>query len=196
MINRLISIALCVIVLGFTANAQSAEALDKKYGFNIFRLGSSFKDVSKLAKLKKVNEANRERNFVRYTIKEVGEYHLFDYELKKIDLIFYKDLLLEIQVHLPNYYVSTKDRWQMMAKDIFKNIEGQYGQFQARELSTKDKLANIAEIGQIVGKQTTLLFFDFNPTYNTTNYMGMYYAFISTSVYNMQISDNKKGSGL
>lgn len=190
--------AICLIITSISVKAQSADALDLKNGFNIFHLGSTLKDIRKSAKLKKESTNRPDKDVIRYSVQNIEDYQLFDYSIGKIHLLFYKDLLLEIQVYLPTHYKSNRDRNLLIAQDIFKKIEEQYGKFEPRELTTKDQLANIAEIGQITGKQVTLLFFDFNAvsTWNTTTFPGMYYAFISTPVYNIEVSDNKKGSGL
>jgi hypothetical protein len=191
-------VGLFLIINSLSVTAQSADALDNKNGFNIFHLGSTIKEVHKLAKLKKEKTDRFERNIVRYSVQNIENYRLFDYALGKIQLLFYKDLLLEIQVYLPTHYKSDRDRNHLIALDIFKKIEEQYGHFQSRDLTTKDKLTNISEMGQIVGKEVTLLFVDFNPvtTWNSTTFPGMCYSFISAPVYNMQLSTTNQGSGL
>jgi hypothetical protein len=197
MINRLLNVTICIIVMAFSASAQSADALDRKNGFNVFILGSDLKDISRLAKLKKVDNISNGKNLVRYTIKNINEYHIFDYMLQKIHLLYYKDELLEIQLYLPDHSSMDRDRNLLISQDIFKRIEDQYGRFKARDLSTQDKLNDVTECGEIVGRDVTLLFTNFKPlTADPTTYRGICYTFISARVYNMQLTDNKKESGL
>lgn len=173
--------------------------LDEKYGFNKFQLSSHLNEIKLLAKLAKVkSDKNDTKNIARYEVKDIDEYRLFGYNLGRIELIFYKSHLLEIQVYLKDYTNNQKERGDLISNDIGRQIEKEYGQFVERQLSTKDTLYNIAASGQIVGKHVTLVVTDFFPqTYNyVTTYRGMCYAFISRHVYELQESEEKKQSGL
>ena len=89
------------------SKGQNLDALDKKMGFNKFKLGSTFNDYA--SDLKYVFSGPNNDKYYRYNKKDIKQ--LFDSKIKEIDLGFYKNKLYTISIF-----------FEIITEDESKNI--------------------------------------------------------------------------
>lgn len=97
------------ISLFLSTNGQNLDALDKKMGFNKFKLGSTFQEYAN--DLKYVFSGDNNDKYYRYIKKDIKQ--LFDSRINEINLGFYKNKLYTISIF-----------FEIMTEDESKNILG------------------------------------------------------------------------
>lgn len=95
-------ITFCISILTLTSNSQNLPSLDKKYGINIFKLESDFKNYSNLEFMFKGDDGVKNYKYVgKKSLK------LFGIEAKSINLCFFNNKLYCV---IYNFYpLSTFD---------------------------------------------------------------------------------------
>ncbi|WP_175633915.1 hypothetical protein [Pedobacter ghigonis] len=182
-------------LLGFFIITQYTLAqpskLDAKNGFNVLVLGSTVKQVKATVSIQKIKQ-DVEDNFTYFNVKNVERYKLIGETLSAIQLVFYNDRLLEIDLFLPDN-VTAKQTFTEY--EIADKISKEYGKWNERELSATDRL-DLTSKFDITGDKVTLIRYRYKV--KSDNYRiyipGNRYAFISHEVSNAITS--KEGNGL
>lgn len=180
----LISTILSFIFL--TTQAQSYR-LDAKNGFNKFILGSTLKDVKRIASISNSGSDKSNKYLHWYNVNRMNDYRLFGYGLSRIQLLFYKDRLQSIYISL-DISDYGRERYDIIFPDIFEKIQTEYGSFEQLELNTNDKLANRNSNYRIKGNKVTL----FASTYDHNST----FTFISQEVSIQQDQEHPDNNGL
>jgi len=172
-----------------TANAQLK--LDDKNGFNKFTLGSTLKEVKKIATLKKVKVNNVPKDIVYFDVTPLNEYQIFEYGLRDLQLIFYKDELLQIDV-----YLETSKKAGFISIDVGMRIAKEYGDWIDMTLGPKEHAENLLSKSRIVSEKVTLLrtVYGYVTSRNQFEFKGDRYSFVSNPIYNKMKS--MEGNGL
>jgi len=173
------------------SNAQSTK-LDEKNGFNVFVLGSSLKEVKAVASLQKLKDIS-DKNYVYYGVKNLDKYKLIDNNLSSIQLVFFRDRLLEINLYL-SYFKTVKDKF--VSTELAQKISNEYGSWHERELSAVDRSSGLSMKFDITGNNVILIRYVFTHRFdnNTFGSYGDRYCFISDQVY--REAEKQKGNGL
>ncbi|SES06422.1 hypothetical protein [Pedobacter rhizosphaerae] len=135
-------------------HAQYAKELDEKNGFNKFILGQSLEDIKEVAKVKALKNGSNDKRMTYYEVKNIKDFKIFEYTLKKIELWFYNDKLWYIEVYPA--YVYTQEQNDLINQDILRRIQNQYGGFQEKELTPQDKLIGRNAKYELYGKKVFL----------------------------------------
>jgi hypothetical protein len=125
-------------VFGFS---QNLENLDDKYGFNKFKLGSSYQSYSKDLEFQFSDDETGAKAY-KYTKKDIS---IFGFsKVNEINLVFYRDKLYTININLiPSYSDDMFSTILSKLKDLFGyptavSSGGDYG-----KLSSKTYMENV-----------------------------------------------------
>lgn len=138
------------------SNAQSTK-LDEKNGFNKFILGSRIDEVKKLVKIKKIKFDHPDKNYELYEVTKIEDFRLFNYSLSRIELFFYKGLLLQISVDLPSFRITEDTSYGVISIDIRNKIEAEYGPW-IRMTETAEDIINNVNFHDVIKGNLVLLY--------------------------------------
>lgn len=182
------------LILGFlllhaTSSAQVSK-LDEKNGFNKFILGSTLKDVNRITSLQRV-KTDDDTDLQYYSVKDTKSFSIFQYSLRSIQLVFYKNRLMEI-----NAYLESGERAGFISIEVAERISKEYGSWNERKLSGQDEVDRILMKQDIRGDKVSLIRYVFGHrmTLQTNEFVGDRYCFVSVPLYKER--ERANGNGL
>ncbi|CAH0186189.1 MULTISPECIES: hypothetical protein [unclassified Pedobacter] len=187
-ITNKLGFVVMLLILTTLANAQ--QKIDTKRGFNKFILGSNIKEIKAIASLQKL-KGLADPEFQNWSVKDIEKYRIFDYPLRQIRLVFYKDRLLEI-----NVYLISGDKEMFVSSEVAVKISKEYGEWNERTLSGGDEVDGLKKKYDINGERVSLIRYVYGHSEQSNRivYIGDRYCFIDVDLYDEQMK--AKGNGL
>lgn len=179
--KHLIAITLLITLIINSSFAQDLQKLDERHGFKKLILGLPLEMVRDKEKLKHIETDKKAKTSV-YSIKNLSDYTISGFEPAYINLLFFKEKLMQITVKMPNQPININGALNKAHGNLWIKAYGELMDTYGRKVeNTEDKIEG-SRTTIWRGNSVTLFFTKYNIASDFTE-LGFKLDFVHNKIY-------------